>query len=114
MFVTQKVRISEPSVDTAQLPPLPYNLPLPYLDVDSEESAAQDQNSSTSNEQWDSRATSKPTAGSKKSKARVNLHVRPLIREGVVGSYTDQRAQPQGKQSFIYKCFTWQTASPTG
>ena len=74
MFVTQRQRISESSVDTAQLPTLPLlpcNLPPPYLDLDSDESAAEDQNSLTSNEEWDSgAAATKPRAGSKKSKAQ--------------------------------------------
>ena len=71
MFVPQKVKgISERSIDTAQLPrPLPYNLPPPFLNLDSEESAAED--SSTSDEEWDSGATAaKPRAGNKKSKAQ--------------------------------------------
>ena len=70
----KRQRISESSVDTAQLsilPLLPCNLPPPYLDLDSEESAAEDQNSSTSDEEWGSgAAAAKPRAGSKKSKAQ--------------------------------------------
>ena len=70
----KRQRISESSVDTAQLstlPLLPCNLPPPYLDLDSEQSAAEDQNSSTSDEEWGGgAAAAKPRAGSKKSKAQ--------------------------------------------
>ena len=70
----KRQRISESSVDTTQLPTLPLlpcNLPPTHLDIDSEESAAEDQNSSTSDEKRDSgAAAARPRAESKKSKAQ--------------------------------------------
>ena len=77
----KRQKISESSIDTGvgtaqlpTLPPLPYSRPPPYLDLDSEESAAEDQNLSTSDEEWDSGATAaKPRAGSKKSKAQGSI-----------------------------------------
>ena len=85
----KRQRISESSVDTAELPTLPLlpcNLPPPYLDLDSKQSAAEDQNSSTSDEEWDSgAAAAKPRAGRHRGQNRASLHMNPLIREGAVG-----------------------------
>ena len=87
-------RISEPSVDTAQLPCLPYNLPPPPTWILILRSlllkikiCQQAMKSGTVELQQQSQEQEVKRARHR-GQNRVSLHMSPLIREGVVGSYS--------------------------